>query len=69
MSVVLYGCEVSFLTVQEENRLRVFENSVLKKKKPFEPKREKITGGLRKLSCTTSFPKKTRMCKYKGTQS
>ena len=35
MSVVLYGCEVSFLTVQEENRLRVFENSVLKKKKTF----------------------------------
>jgi len=31
MSVVLYGCEVWFLTVQEENRLRVSENRVRSK--------------------------------------
>ena len=31
VSVVLYGCEVWFLTVQEENRLRVSENRVLRK--------------------------------------
>ena len=67
MSVVLYGCEVWFVTVQEESRLRVSENRV--PRKIFEPKREEITGGLRKLSCTTSLPNKTRKCKLRGTQS
>jgi hypothetical protein len=38
MSVVLYGHEVLFLIVQEENRLRVFENRVLRR--TFETKRE-----------------------------
>jgi len=61
MSGVLYGCEVWFVTVQEENRLRGSENRVLRK--IFEPKREEITGDLRKLSCTTSLPNKTRVCK------
>jgi hypothetical protein len=30
MPVVLYGCETWSLTLREEHRLRVFENSVLK---------------------------------------
>ena len=30
LSVVLYGCETWSLTLQEERRLRVFENRVLK---------------------------------------
>jgi hypothetical protein len=36
--VVLYGCETWSLTLGEEHRLRVFENSVLRK--IFGPKRE-----------------------------
>jgi hypothetical protein len=37
LSIVLYGCETWSLTLREENRLRVFENIVLK---IFGPKRE-----------------------------
>jgi hypothetical protein len=37
--VVLYGCETWSLTLREENRLRVFENRVLKRR--FRPKRDK----------------------------
>jgi hypothetical protein len=37
LSVVLYGCETWSLTLGEEHRLRVFENSVLRK---FGPKRD-----------------------------
>jgi hypothetical protein len=37
LPVVLYGCETRSLTLREEHRLRVFENSVLM----FGPKREK----------------------------
>jgi hypothetical protein len=29
--VVLYGCETWSLTIREEHRLRVFENSVLRR--------------------------------------
>jgi hypothetical protein len=35
------------LTVREEHRLRVFENKVLRR--IFEPKRDEVTGGWRKL--------------------
>jgi hypothetical protein len=35
------------LTLREENRLRVFENRVLRR--IFEPKRDEVTGGWRKL--------------------
>jgi hypothetical protein len=35
---VLYGCEIWSLTLREEHRLRVFENTVLRK--IFGPKRE-----------------------------
>ena len=38
LSVVLYGCEASSLTVREGQRLRVFENRVLRK--IFGPRRE-----------------------------
>jgi hypothetical protein len=38
LPVVLYGCETWSLTLREEHRLRVFENSVLRK--IFGPKRE-----------------------------
>jgi len=43
---VLYGCETWSLTLGEEHRLRVFENSVLRK--IFGPKREE-DGSWRKL--------------------
>jgi hypothetical protein len=38
LSVVLYGCETWSLTLGEEQRLRVFENGLLRK--IFGPKRE-----------------------------
>jgi hypothetical protein len=47
LPVVLYGCETWFLTLREENRLRVFENSVLRR--IFGPKRDEVTGERRKL--------------------
>jgi len=42
LPVVLYGCEIWFLTPREECRLRVFENRVLRG--IFGPKRDKVTG-------------------------
>jgi hypothetical protein len=45
--VVLYGCETWSLTLREEHRLRVSENRVLRRM--FEPKRDEVTGGWRKL--------------------
>jgi hypothetical protein len=45
--VVLYGCETWSLTLWEEHRLRVFENSVLRR--IFGPKRDGVTGGWKKL--------------------
>jgi hypothetical protein len=47
LPVVLYGCETSSLTLREERRLRVFENRVLRR--VFGPKRDEVTGELRKL--------------------
>jgi hypothetical protein len=44
---ILYGCETWSLTLREERRLRVFENNVLRR--IFGPKRDEVTGGLRKL--------------------
>jgi hypothetical protein len=46
LPLVLYGCETWSLTLREEHRLRVFENSVLRK--IFGPKREE-DGSWRKL--------------------
>ena len=47
MSVVLYGCETWSLTLQEEHRLRVFGNRVLRR--IFGPRRDGVTGVWRKL--------------------
>jgi hypothetical protein len=46
LPVVLYGCETWSLTFREEHRLRVFENTVLRR--IFGPKREE-DGSWRKL--------------------
>jgi len=45
--VVLYGCETWSLTLREERRLRVFENTVLRR--VFGPKRDEVTREWRKL--------------------
>jgi hypothetical protein len=45
--VVLYGCENWSLTLREERRLRVFENTVLRR--IFGPKRKEVTGEWKKL--------------------
>jgi hypothetical protein len=42
LPVVLYGCETWSLTLREEQRLRVFENRVLRRM--FGPKRDEATG-------------------------
>jgi hypothetical protein len=47
LPVVLYGCETWYLTLRENNRLRVFENRVLRR--IFGPKRDEVTGEWRKL--------------------
>jgi hypothetical protein len=47
LPVVLYGCETWPLTLREEHRLRVFENSV--QRRIFGPKRDEVTGDWRKL--------------------
>jgi hypothetical protein len=47
LPVVLYGCETWSLTVREGHKLRVFENRVLRR--IFGPKRDRVTGGWRKL--------------------
>jgi len=46
-SFVLYGCETWSLILRDERRLRVFENWVLRRL--FGPKRDEVTGELRKL--------------------
>jgi hypothetical protein len=46
--MVLYECEIWFLTLREEHRLRVFENRVLRG--IFGPKRDEVIGGWRKLN-------------------
>jgi hypothetical protein len=47
LPVVLYGCETWSLTLREEHRLSVFENTVLRR--IFGPKRDEVTGEWRKL--------------------
>jgi hypothetical protein len=47
LPVVLYGCENLSLTLREEHRLRVFENTVLRG--IFGPKRDEVTGEWRRL--------------------
>ena len=43
LPVVLYGCETWSLSLREKQRLRVFENRMLRR--IFWPKRDKVTGG------------------------
>jgi hypothetical protein len=45
--VVLYGCKAWSLTLREEHRLRVYDYRVLRR--IFGPKRDEVTGELRKL--------------------
>jgi hypothetical protein len=45
--VVLYGCETWSPTLREEQRLRVFENRMLRR--IFGPKRDEVTGDRKKL--------------------
>jgi hypothetical protein len=47
LPVVLYGCEIWFLTLKEEHRLRVFENRVVRG--IFGPWRDEMTGEWGKL--------------------
>jgi hypothetical protein len=47
LPAVLYGCEIWSLILGEEDRLRVFENSVLRR--AFEPKKDEVTGDWRRL--------------------
>jgi hypothetical protein len=47
LPVVLYGCETWSLTLREEHRLRVSENSVLRRILGL--KRDEVTEGWRKL--------------------
>jgi hypothetical protein len=47
LPVVLYGCKTWFLTLREEQKLRMFENRVLRR--IFGPKREEATGEWRRL--------------------
>jgi hypothetical protein len=47
LPVVLLGSETWSLTLREEQRLRMFENMVLRK--IFGPKRDDVTGEWRKL--------------------
>jgi hypothetical protein len=46
MLLVVYGCKTWSFTLREERRLRVFENSVLKR--VFGPKRDEVRGEWRK---------------------
>jgi hypothetical protein len=47
LPVVLYGCETWSLTLREEQRLKAFENRVLRR--IFGPKRDEVTGEWKKL--------------------
>jgi hypothetical protein len=47
LPVVLYGCETWSLALREENRLRVFENRVLRR--IFGSKKEEVMGEWRKV--------------------
>jgi hypothetical protein len=47
LPVVLYGCDTWSVTLREEHRLRVSENTVLRR--IFGPKRDEVTGEWRKL--------------------
>jgi hypothetical protein len=43
----LYRCEIWFLTLKEEHRVKVYKNKVLRR--IFESERDEVIGGWRKL--------------------
>jgi len=47
LPVVLYGCETRSLTLQEERKLRVFQNMVLRR--IFGPRRDEVMGEWRRM--------------------
>jgi hypothetical protein len=47
LRVVLYGCETCSLALNEEHRLRLFENRVVRRM--FGPRKEEVAGGWRRL--------------------
>ena len=47
LPLVLYGCETWSLTLREERKMRVFENTVLRR--IFGPRRDEVTGERRRL--------------------
>jgi hypothetical protein len=47
LPVVLYGCETGSVTLREEQRLRIFEKSVLRRL--YGRKRDEATGEWRRL--------------------
>jgi len=47
LPVALYGCEAWSLTLQEERKLRVFKNMVLRR--IFGPRRDEVTGEWRRM--------------------
>ena len=47
LSAVLYGCETWSLTLREERKLRVFEDTVLRS--IFGPRKDEVTGKWRRL--------------------
>ena len=58
LPVVLYRCETWSLTLRKERRLRVFENTVLRR--VFGPKRDEVTGNgenyiMKSLEICTSY--------------
>jgi hypothetical protein len=71
LPVALYGCETWSLTLREEHRLRVFENSVLRM---FGPKREedgswrKLHNELHSLCCSPNIVRviKSRRMRWTG---
>jgi len=59
LPVVLFGCETWSLTLREERKLRVFENTMFRR--VFGPKRDEITGNgedyiMRSLVICTPYP-------------
>jgi hypothetical protein len=52
--MVLYGCETWYVTLREEHRLREFKKMLMRG--IFGPKRDKVSGGWRKLSVLYSPP-------------
>jgi hypothetical protein len=64
LPVTLYGCETWSLTLREEERLRVYENRVLRR--IFVHKRDKATGCWRNLNATADIIRLMKRRKYEG---